>query len=114
MIFLILLEHLNCRLCQIERCPFVVQRYFYDDGVVLEEIDSEDYRILEQYVLDGSTITAKPYGWASKENKVEGVNYELNAPDVVASVIFAPSVIAPVLLTAYDVWEPVSYTEPSK
>lgn len=40
--------------------------------------------------------------------------YELNAPDVVASIIFAPSVIAPVLLTAYDVWEPVSYTEPSK
>ena len=68
---------------------------------------------------DGSTITAKPYGWASKENKVEGVNYELNAPDIVASIIFAPSVIAPsviapVLLTAYDVWEPVSYTEPSK
>lgn len=39
---------------------------------------------------DGSTITAKPYGWASKENKVEGVNYELNAPDVVVSIIFAP------------------------
>lgn len=58
---------------------------------------------------DGSTITAKPYGWASKENKVEGVNYELNAPDVVASIIFAPSVIAPVLLTAYDVWESVWY-----
>ena len=52
---------------------------------------------------DGSTITAKPYGWASKENKVEGVNYELNAPDVAASIIFATSVIAPVLLTAYDV-----------
>ena len=27
-------------------CSFVVQRYFYDDGVVLDEIDSEDYRIL--------------------------------------------------------------------
>ena len=63
---------------------------------------------------DGSTITAKPYGWASKENKVEGVNYELNASDVVAFIIFATSVIDPVLLTAYDVWEPVSYTEPSK
>ena len=23
------------------RCLFVVQRYFYDDGVVLEEIDSD-------------------------------------------------------------------------
>lgn len=63
---------------------------------------------------DGSTFIAKPYGWLSKENKVEGVNYELNAPDIVVSIIFAPSVIAPVLLTAYDVWEPVSYVEPSK
>lgn len=32
----------------------------------------------------------------------------------IKGVIFAPSVIAPALLTAYDVWEPVSYTEPSK
>lgn len=63
---------------------------------------------------DGSTITAKPYGWASKENRIEGVNYELNTPDIVISVFFAPSIIAPALLTAYDVWEPVSYTEPSK
>lgn len=63
---------------------------------------------------DGSTFTVKPYGWLSKESKVEGVNYELNAPDIVVSIIFAPSVIAPVLLTAYDVWEPVSYIEPSK
>lgn len=43
---------------------------------------------------DGSTITAKPYGWASKENKVEGVNYELNAPDVVASIIFSPHLLS--------------------
>lgn len=36
------------------------------------------------------------------------------AKDVVVSIIFAPSVIAPALLTAYDVWEPVSYSAPSK
>lgn len=47
-------------------------------------------------------------------NRIEGVNYELNTPDIVISVFFAPSIIAPTLLTAYDVWEPVSYTEPSK
>ena len=39
-------------------CSFVIKRYFYDDGVVLEEIDSEDYRVLEQYVLEGFNTKA--------------------------------------------------------
>ena len=42
-------------------CSFVVQRYFYDDGVVLEEIDSEDYRVLEQYVLEGFNPKSLPF-----------------------------------------------------
>ena len=42
-------------------CSFVVQRYFYDDGVVLEEIDSEDYRLLEQYVLEGFNPKSLPF-----------------------------------------------------
>ena len=42
-------------------CSFLVQKYFYDDGVVLEEIDSEDYRVLEQYVLDGFNPKSLPF-----------------------------------------------------
>ena len=42
-------------------CSFVVQKYFYDDGVVLEEIDSEDYRLLEQYVLEGFNPKSLPF-----------------------------------------------------
>ena len=42
-------------------CSFVVQRYFYDDGVVLEEIDPEDYRLLEQYVLEGFNPKSLPF-----------------------------------------------------
>ena len=42
-------------------CSFVVQRYFYDVGVVLEEIDSEDYSLLEQYVLDGFNPKSLPF-----------------------------------------------------
>ena len=42
-------------------CSFVVQRYFYDDGVVLEEIDSEDDSLLEQYVLDGFNPKSLPF-----------------------------------------------------
>ena len=63
---------------------------------------------------DGSTFTAQPYGWGCKEDKVEGVEYKLNVPDVVLSVMFSETIIAPVLITAYDVWEPVSYTESTK
>ena len=42
-------------------CSFVVQRYFYDVGVVLEEIDSEDYRVLEQYILEGFNPKSLPF-----------------------------------------------------
>ena len=41
-------------------CSFVVQRYLYD-GVVLEEIDSEDYRLLEKYVLEGFNSKSLPF-----------------------------------------------------
>ena len=33
-------------------CHFLVQRFFYEDGVVLEEIDSEDDSVIERYVLE--------------------------------------------------------------
>ena len=42
-------------------CSFLFQKYFYDDGVILEEIDSEDYRVLEQYVLDGFNPKSLPF-----------------------------------------------------
>lgn len=42
-------------------CSFVVQRYFYDVGVVLEEIDSEDDSLLEQYVLEGFNPKSLPF-----------------------------------------------------
>ena len=42
-------------------CSFLVQRCFYDVGVVLEEIDSEDDSLLEQYVLEGFNHKALPF-----------------------------------------------------
>ena len=42
-------------------CSFLVQRYFYDVGVVLEETDSEDGRVLEQYVLEGFNPKSLPF-----------------------------------------------------
>ena len=42
-------------------CSFLVQRHFYEDGVVLEEIDFEDDRLLEQYVLEGFNPKTIPF-----------------------------------------------------
>ena len=42
-------------------CPFLVRRYFYDVGVVLEETDFEDDRLLEQYVLEGFNPKSLPF-----------------------------------------------------
>ncbi len=42
-------------------CHFLVQRFFYEDSVVLEEIDFEDDRLLEKYILDGSNPESLPF-----------------------------------------------------
>ncbi len=42
-------------------CSFLVQRFFYEDGVVLEEIDFEDDSVIERYVLEGFNPKTLPF-----------------------------------------------------
>lgn len=61
---------------------------------------------------DGTVFTAEPYGWANYQTKaIKGVKYEINIPNVVLSTIFAETIIAPVLITGYNIFEPMSYVE---
>ena len=61
---------------------------------------------------DGSVFEAEPYGWANYQTrKIDGVKYEINALNLVLSTIFVETVIAPTLITGYDLFEPVSYIE---
>ena len=61
---------------------------------------------------DGTVFTAEPYGWANYQTKaIKGVKYEINIPNVVLSTIFAETIITPVLITGYNIFEPVSYIE---
>ena len=41
-------------------CPFLIQRYFYEEGVVLEENDDEG-DIIEKYILDGFNPKSLPF-----------------------------------------------------
>ena len=61
---------------------------------------------------DGSVFIAEPYGWANYQTrKIDGVKYEMNITNVVLSTIFVETIIAPVLITGYDLFEPVYYIE---
>ena len=62
---------------------------------------------------DGTEFTAKSYGWIdSEDEKIPGVEYEVCAGNVVWSILLSETVIAPILITGWGLYEPVSYTEP--
>jgi hypothetical protein len=42
-------------------CSFLVQRFFYEDGVVLEESDFDDGSVIERYVLEGFNPESLPF-----------------------------------------------------
>lgn len=61
---------------------------------------------------NGTQFTAKPYGWATKEDKIEGVEYEVSTPNLILSAVFSETIAITLVVTATELWEPVSYTEP--
>ena len=61
--------------------------------------------------LDGTEFIANPYGWASTDQKIDGVQYQLCSGNIVWSIILGETIIAPILFTAYGLYEPVEYIE---
>ena len=68
--------------------------------------DSKDF-----YKQNSEVIHAEPYGWMTTDEKIEGVTYKVNKPNAVLSVIFSETIVAPLLITGLDLFEPVSYEE---
>lgn len=62
---------------------------------------------------DGTSFVASPYGWANKEKQIDGVDYEINVPNLILSMIFSETIVCPLVLTGVELWEPVNYTEPN-
>lgn len=60
---------------------------------------------------DGTEFTVEPYGWMNN-HPVEGVTYQVCKGNIVLYVIFSETLIAPILLTGLQLWEPVAYQEP--
>lgn len=62
---------------------------------------------------DGTMFTAEPYGWANYQSKkIDGVVYECCLGNVIWSVVGVQTLVAPVWLSGWELFEPVRYEEP--
>jgi len=59
------------------------------------------------YVIDGEKTIVEPYGWAEPDEKVEGIKYKASIGNVVFSIIFVETIIVPIWLTGWELYEPV-------
>lgn len=58
--------------------------------------------------VGGKEVNVRPYGWANADaKKVEGVVYQVNPGNVILSIIFVETVVVPVYLTGWELFEPV-------
>lgn len=63
---------------------------------------------------DGTKFVAEPYGWANyQSNKIEGVVYEACFGNIIWDVIMVETIVVPIWLTGWELYEPVSYVEPT-
>lgn len=62
--------------------------------------------------INGEQKVVEPYGWGNiHEKKVEGVVYDLSVGNVVWSVILCETIIVPIWLTGWELYEPVKSIE---
>ena len=80
--------------------------------MVLAMMSCADSKTFER--ADGTKFVAEPYGWANyQSNKIDGVVYEVCAGNIFWDVITVETIFIPVWLTGWELYEPVSYVEPS-
>ncbi len=80
--------------------------------MVLAMMSCADSKTFER--ADGTKFVAEPYGWANyQSNKIDGVVYEACIGNIALGVIAVETVVIPIWLTGWELYEPVSYIEPN-
>ena len=62
---------------------------------------------------DGTEFVAQPYGWMTDGQKINGVSYQICKGNLVIDILLGETIVAPILLTGLELWEPISYTDPT-
>lgn len=65
--------------------------------------------------INGQDIIVKPYGWANADvMKNDSILYQANIGNVVWSIILVETVVVPVWLTGWELYEPLKKKENNK
>jgi hypothetical protein len=60
------------------------------------------------FIINGEVVTVEPYGWANKEAKYnDSIVYEVSAGNVFWSIVGVETIVIPVYLTGWELFEPV-------
>lgn len=54
----------------------------------------------------GRSLTVEPYGIFTTDDKIDSVHYEVNAGNVVWSIVLAETIFVPVWLVGWEIYEP--------
>lgn len=66
----------------------------------------------KEFEIEGKTVIVEPYGWANKESRYnENVIYEISAGNVIWSIIGVETIVLPVWLTGWQLFEPIKLKE---
>lgn len=58
-------------------------------------------------VINGKETVVEPYGWFDMSAKNDSVKYRVCIGNVVWSVLLSETIVAPILITGIELWEPV-------
>lgn len=57
---------------------------------------------------NGEKKVAKTYGWADyQDNHADSIVYQVCVPNIVLSVLFCETVVVPIWLTGWEMFEPI-------
>lgn len=80
--------------------------------MVLALMSCVDSKTFER--ADGTKFVAEPYGWVNyQSNKIDGVIYKVCVGNIVWSVVAVETIVIPIWLTGWELYEPVFYIEPN-
>ena len=81
-------------------CSCANEKTFYRDVPMKQQGSTETYKEL---------VIVQPTGWL--EGKEKGVRYSVSGGSIFWSVVLCETIVAPFLITAWWLWEPVAIEE---
>ncbi|MGY8988272.1 MAG: hypothetical protein ACKVG7_06915 [Flavobacteriales bacterium] len=59
----------------------------------------------KMYDINGKTVLVQPYGLVDG-GSIDGIIYEVSPTNILAAIIFAPTVVVPLYIVGWDLYEP--------